>query len=275
MTPIERFFASIPSLPSIPKVVQELIATLGREDADLGSLVNKVKQDQVLSARVLRLANSSHYGARQKIGAIDDAVTLIGFNALRTLVIASGVSGAFTRVPGIDLRRFWKHGMLSACVARDLGRQAHLNAEFAYTAALMHRIGQLLINIAYPSLAQEMAEENHDLTVTELAGVERSHLELDHCEVGAELARRWHFPAAIQNALRWYATPLDDAACPYASVVHLAAQFSFGIERGHDEETILSSLNRALIEELVLDGYDWSAEIERAHDAETSADCVM
>jgi HD-like signal output (HDOD) protein len=271
MTPIERFFASIPTLPSIPRVVQELIASLGNDDIDLGSLVAKVKQDQSLSARVLRLANSSHYGSSHKVGAIDDAVTLIGLNALRTLVIASGVSGAFASVPGIDLKQFWKHSMLSAQIARNLGRRAHVNGEFAYTAALMHRIGQLLINTAYPSVAREIAEENKDLSVAELAAIEHSHLGLDHCEISAELARRWHFPAAIQNALRWYARPLVDDACPYAGIVHLAAQIAFGLETGKDDEAIVAALDATLLERLVLEDHDWAGEIEAAHSDEKTA----
>ena len=275
MTPIERFFASMPSLPSIPKIVQELIATLGNDDADLGALVGKLKQDQSLSARVLRLANSSHYGSSHKVGGIDDAVTLIGFNALRTLVIASGVTGSFATIPGVDLKRFWKHSMLSAQIARNVGRRASVNPEFAYTAALMHRIGQLLINAAYPSVAKEIEAENHDLSVAELAAIERSHLQLDHCEVSAELARRWNFPSAIQNALHWYATPLKDEACPYAGIVHLSAQLAFGIEAGLDDDAILASLNAPLIEQLVLDHYDWQSEIERAREGEAATEGVF
>lgn len=275
MTPIDRLFSTIPTLPSIPRVVQELITTLGDEDADLSDLVGKVKQDQALSARVLRLANSSHYGSAHKVGAIDDAVTLIGLNALRTLVIASGVSGAFTTIPGIDLKVFWKHAMLTAQIARTVGRKARLNAEFAYTAALMHRIGQLLINTAHPKIAADVFRDNHDLSVAELAAIERSHLRLDHCEVGAELARRWHFPGAIHNALRWYADPLQEAACPYAGVVHLAAQIAFGIEAGHDDKQIHEGLNKTLLQKLVLDVVDWESEIELARSDEKNATAMV
>ncbi|MFT3734181.1 MAG: HDOD domain-containing protein [Rhodocyclaceae bacterium] len=271
MSPIERLFLNIPTLPSIPRVVQELITTLGNDDADIGALVSKVKQDQALSARVLRLANSSHYGSRHKVGAIDDAVALIGLNALRTLVIASGVSGAFANIPGIDLKLFWRHAGQSALIARSIGRKARLNAEFAYTAALMHRIGQLLINTAYPSVAKEIAAENHDLDVTELASIEHTHLQLDHCEVSAELAHRWHFPAAIQNALRWYADPLQEQAGPYAGVVHLATQITLGLEHGEDDASIAGSLSAPLLQKLVLDGHDWESEIETARDAQQSA----
>ena len=88
MSPMEKLFANLPKLPSMPKVVQELIASLVKEDIDIGTLVDKVKQDQALSARVLQMANSSAYGSSQKVGSIDKAVTMIGLSALRSVVIA-------------------------------------------------------------------------------------------------------------------------------------------------------------------------------------------
>ncbi|MDB5887862.1 MAG: hypothetical protein JWM03_734, partial [Rhodocyclales bacterium] len=188
MTPIDKLFTSMPKLPSVPTVVQALIVSLGDEDADIGSMVARIKQDQSLCARVLRLANSSYYGARHKVGAIDDAVTLIGLNALRTLVIASGVTGAFTKVEGINLKSFWRHSMFTATLARDLGKMVGINGEFAYTAGLMHRIGQLLIDMAYPSVARDIAYDNQGISVAELTATERRLLEFDHSEASAELA---------------------------------------------------------------------------------------
>ncbi len=266
MTPLDRLFTSVPQLPSIPTVVQALIASLGDEDADIGSMVARIKQDQSLCARVLRLANSSYYGARHKVGAIDDAVTLIGLNALRTLVIASGITAAFAKVEGINLHSFWRHSMFTATLARDLGKMAGINGEFAYTAGLMHRIGQLLIDMAFPSVARDIAYDNHGMSVAELAATERQLLEFDHSEAGAELALRWNFPAVIRNALRWYITPLVDEACPYAGTVHLASQITLGIETDVDEDLIISGIDRQLAAKLVLDDLDWHDVISMARE---------
>ncbi|MEC5387443.1 HDOD domain-containing protein [Uliginosibacterium sp. H3] len=266
MTPMERLFSSVPQLPSIPTVVQALIASLGDEDANLGGMVASIKQDQSLSARVLRLANSSYYGASHKVGAIDDAVTLIGLNALRTLVIASGVTSAFTKVEGINLKCFWRHSMFTATLAHDLGKMAGLNGEFAYTAGLMHRIGQLVIDMAFPSAAREIAYNNHGMSVTELANTERRLLDLDHAEAGAELALRWNFPAVIRNALRWYITPLVDAACPYAGTVHLASQITLGIEMEQADVAIIAAVDKQLAARLALDDVDWADVMQMARE---------
>jgi HD-like signal output (HDOD) protein len=266
MTPMERLFSSVPQLPSIPTVVQALIASLDDENANLQGMVASIKQDQSLSARVLRLANSSYYGASHKIGAIDDAVTLIGLNALRTLVIASGVTSAFTKVEGISLKCFWRHAMFTAMLARELGKMAGLNGEFAYTAGLMHRIGQLVIDMAFPSAAREIAYNDHGMSVAELASAERRLLDLDHSEASAELALRWNFPAVIRNALRWYINPLAEEACPYAGTVHLASLITLGIEMEQAEPAIISTIDKQLAAKLALDDIDWTDVIQMARE---------
>jgi HD-like signal output (HDOD) protein len=141
-----------------------------------------------------------------------------------------------------------------------------VNGEFAYTAGLMHRIGQLVIDMAFPSTAREIAYENHGLSVADLAAAERRFLDLDHSEASAELAMRWNFPAVIRNALRWYITPLVDEACPYAGIVHLASQITLGIEREESEESIIAGIDRKLTARLALDDLDWHDVIGMAQE---------
>jgi HD-like signal output (HDOD) protein len=267
MRPIDRLFEKLPQLPTISTVVQELISSLGHDDADIGELIAKVRQDQSLSARVLRLANSPYYGGRRTVGGIDDAVSMIGLNALRTIVIASGVCGAINKVEGVDLVSFWKHSQLTAQMAKSLGKLAGLNPEFAYAAGLMHRIGQLLINMSYPDIGQKVTQECRNLSVGELAGLERLQLSFDHSEVSAELARQWHFPLEIQGALRHYIRPDTEGATPYSGVVNLAASMAFGIEQGMPDEVILSHLNHAVSRKLALEEVDWPAELVKMREA--------
>lgn len=261
MRPIDRLFQNLPQLPTIPAIVQELIQSLGKDDIDLSDLIEKVRQDQSLSARVLRLANSPYYGGRKSVGGIDDAVAMIGLNALRSIVIASGVTGAISKVEGIDLMRFWKHSQITAQMARSLGRLAGVNPEYAYAAGLLHRIGQLLINLGYPEIGKQIAKECRNLSVGELAGLERLHLSFNHAEVSAELARQWHFPTDICEALQHYTQPEPSTRAAYAGVVNLAASMAFGIEQDMPDEVILSRINHGIVRALGLEDIDWSVEL--------------
>jgi HD-like signal output (HDOD) protein len=255
MTALEKLFANLPRLPSIPKVVLDLIASLCDDDVDIESLVVLVKQDQSLSARVLATANSSHYGVSKKIGAINHAVTLIGLSALRSLVIASGMSRTFSNVGGVDMKAFWRHGLVTAGVARVIAKGKGINPEFAYTAGLMYQIGELIIHLAYPAASKQL-----------LLKMERSLTETDHCEVGQEMAVRWNFPVEIRNALRWYVEPLEPEAEPMAAVVHIAAQIAEGLEQGLGAEEISVSLNIQALARLSLDRPDTVWRIESCMD---------
>lgn len=243
-------------MPAIPRVVQELINSLNDDDADIGSLVARLRQDQVLSARILRLANSSYYHATRKVGAIDDAVVLVGLNALRTLVIASGVSGAFKDVPGVDLPAFWRHALLTALIARELARHAGLSPELAYTAGLMHRIGHLLICMTHPDHARQLASIGRDLSLAELVHTEHELTGTDHSEVGAMLTEHWNFPAVIRSALRDYPAADSEGASGHAAVLALAVMMAQGITDGDEPRLIRSELPSALIEHLGLADID-------------------
>lgn len=272
MSPLEKLFANLPKLPSMPKVVQELVASLVKEDIDIGTLVDKVKQDQSLSARVLQMANSSAYGSSQKIGSIDRAVTMIGLSALRSLVIASGMSRAFAKVEGIDMPAFWRHGQVCAIVARAFGKREGVNAEFAYTAGLMYRLGQLIIGIAYPAAAKQLTRPGGPGGL-ELMTVEESLIGVNHAQVAEELAVRWQFPAEISKAIRWYAEPLVPEAGLLAAVLAVASAVTLGLEAKLDSQAIADSLDDAVLTRLSLERDDclWRIDACREQAASVAA----
>lgn len=271
MTALEKLFADLPRIPSMPRVVQELIASLVKDDIDIGSLVAQVKLDQSLAARVLAMANSSAFGAHRRIGAIDQAVTMIGLAALRSLVIASGISRAFAKVEGLDLPVFWRMSMIRAGVAREFGKHQGVNREFAYTAGLMRRVGLILICQAWPEAARQFGEAQG----TELLAQERALLGLDHCEVGAELARRWNFPSSIQNALRWCAEPLHPEAGPLAAIVNLADTVTQGLLAGDDAEKISVLLEPAVLARLAYTRAEAQKRIEACVELPASVEVLL
>lgn len=219
---LEQLFDKTHLMPTIPKVVQELIESFGNEDVDVESIARKVGLDQVLTAKVLRLANSSYYGLQRQIGSVDEAVVVMGLNSLRTLVVATGVTGAFAPITGFDRTRFWRHSLVVAAYARLLAKKVRLNGEVAFTAGLMHAIGEVLIHLALPAEAD--AVDRRVAKGERRVDIERASLGFSHCEVGAELARRWCFPNDIQAAILHYDAPLKaDPRSPLAALVHVSA----------------------------------------------------
>lgn len=243
MSAIDQFFNKITNLPMLPKVVQEVTLMLNDEDVDYKQLAHKIDHDLVMSAKILRLSNSSYYGASRTVKTIDEAITLIGLRNLKTLVVASGVTAAFTNVQGLDLKRFWRHSLVTASIARQLCVERKQDSETAYIAALMHSIGQLPIHIVFPIAGAEVESMCKGLCVLERKSIEHSVIGLDHCEVGEELAKRWNFPVEIQRVIRYYADPMHDMACTLAPLVYMAAHISFDIQANKPADEIAQTLN--------------------------------
>ncbi|MFT6394934.1 MAG: HD-like signal output (HDOD) protein [Methylophilaceae bacterium] len=112
------FFEQTQNMPILPKVVQEMMQLLNADDGDVKILVDKINYDQVLSAKILRILSSAYFGRSGKISTIEEEISLIGLGKLNTLVVASGVTSAFTKIPNLDLKRFWQHSLTTASVAR-------------------------------------------------------------------------------------------------------------------------------------------------------------
>lgn len=275
MNVIDNFFQSIQNLPVMPKVVQDVIQMLGNEDVEIKELEGAIEHDQVISAKVLRLANSSYYGLSRTIRTLDDAIALIGLDNLRMIVVAHGVTGSFKQIPGLDMKRFWRHSLLTASIARQICRERKRETETAYIAALMHSIGQLPIHIVFPEAGQDIDDMCNGLSVLERKAVENATLGLDHCQIGEELARRWNFPEDIQQVIRYYATPLDSNASDLAPLVYMAAHIAFGLERSEEPQKIAESFNPNVATALKLDVMEWVDRIESYKKLLAEAESVL
>lgn len=210
------------SLPTVPQVVHELIESFASEDVSIRKIVASINSDPVLSARLLRLANSAYYHVSRSIGTVDDAVVMLGFMTVRTLVIGMGVTTAFSGHPGVDLARFWTHSTRTAAIAGWLARHAQCSRDHAFTAGLMHGLGQLVMHAGMPEPMLYL-DKTCDPLDARRADLERTSFGYDHAEVGAELLRLWKLPSVLVDAVGGHVSPLQAARFePLAGVLHLA-----------------------------------------------------
>ncbi len=219
---LEALFQQQTALPSIPKVVQEVIESFNNESVSIEEIAKKLAADQVLSAKILRLANSSYYHVSRTIGTVEDAVLMLGFMTVRTLVVSTGMAGSFKKLPGVDLKLFWRYSLDTAIVAKWLAKQVKLNSDFAFTVGLMHAIGQLVMHAGMPEQALQVDKVAGPLDARRL-DVERKSFGYDFADVGAELAKRWRFPDEFAQVIKAFPQPLEGTYDPFAAIVHLAA----------------------------------------------------
>ena len=261
MTGADAIIRSVRDLPSLPAVVAELLVTMEQEDIDTHVLAAKITHDQALTAKTLRLANSSFYGLQSKVTSIAQAISVLGFHSIRTLVTACSVTTSFTPRPGaqFDFGGFWRHATASAVCARVLARHLGLNPDTAFTAALLHDLGRLVLVTRLPADYAQVAawQRQHDCTA---AAAEQALFGTDHAVVGAALAAHWKFPQQIQAAVADHHILLpDDAMAPadLTTVVQAANVLAHALDLGGPEDDQAPPLSLAVWRALDLEDAAW------------------
>jgi HD-like signal output (HDOD) protein/signal transduction histidine kinase len=214
------------SLPTLPHILLLLIETCNRREKGIKDLAKIINQDPSLSERVLRLVNSAHYGLKQKISSIEQALLMLGMDAVKNIAISSSVCQVFGRSPrknGFNLKLFWWHSLACAVLARLLAAKTQYpSPEEAFLSGLMHDIGKILL---WTNFEEQYAPalKAHGLRSAELLGAER-RLGLTHPEAGAWLVGRWDLRSFMTDAVRYHHDPPDRVAdsFPLVRIVYAA-----------------------------------------------------
>ncbi|MGL4717204.1 MAG: HDOD domain-containing protein, partial [Aeromonas sp.] len=152
---MERLFDKIKQLPTIPQLLHELMLSFNDESTDISEIAAKIAMDQVISVKVLRMANSAAMRRGNDVTSIEQAAIRLGFNRLRSVVVAAGIIGSFKAPPSFNKHKFWTDTFQVATIARMLGQKVQaLDPETAFTCALIHNIGELLIQSTLPEEAE-------------------------------------------------------------------------------------------------------------------------
>ena len=229
-------------LPSIPRVVQQVAAAVQDPDVDARKLGQLLSQDPVLSAKVLRLANSSFFGGQRSMASIDAAVAMIGTQALGRLVLAGGVSSSFGEVPGIDLPTFWRDSLVTATAAQRLAPKLGAETEEAYVSGLLHGTGHLILCKTYPDIANFVFSGYAVVRGAELAAIEAENFGIDHPNVGALWIETIGFPQPVADTIRHVAEPLAPSAGPLDLTLRSACALAAAVARKDEPAAAWASL---------------------------------
>lgn len=244
-------------LPAIPAVVQELIQNFDNPALDSQHLAQKISQDQALVAKVLRVANSAFYGLPRQVGTTQEAVVVLGFGTVRSLVLSAGFIDAFssaTSTACVDRNQYWQRSLVVATYARAVAKCLRQDSEMAFSAGLLHDIGIMVLDVcAHERFA--MVWQNAQGDGDDLIQAERTAFGFDHAELGAEVARRWKFPSAIEDAIRYHYQPGPPPFQILTGIVQVARMLALASEEGRPGDEWFALIPQALRDALKL---DWS-----------------
>ena len=210
-------------LPSLPRAM----ALLMKELAPVRPKMRRVNQlfgsDPALAARLLAQANAPAYQLQGVVAGIPQALALVGIAQLRDLVAASPISTANRSVPGIAMQQFWRYSLHTAKISRSLAGIVRLDQSAAYSAGLLHALGEVRMHIADPEGLKKLNELLSPLDLRR-ASMERKLLGFTYAHVSAGLAEQWCLPKILVQSIRQQLTPFEKTnAEPLAGIVHLAA----------------------------------------------------
>lgn len=198
------------SLPPFPAVVREVMALLDSERSSAADVARVIGKDEAITAKVLRLVNSAFYGVPGRVTTVSHAVTLLGFEQLRMVVMGVALlEQGRTRNPvGERARRtLWEHSTASARWAQELARATRYRpAEEAAVASLLHDVGKIVLVVANPR------EFVNSMALSQAEGIpsfeaEEKTVGFNHVETGRMLCKRWSLPPGVSHAVAMHHHP--------------------------------------------------------------------
>ncbi|WP_439828350.1 HDOD domain-containing protein [Aeromonas enteropelogenes] len=221
MPTIDALLAQPHNLPQIPEVMRELIQTFNEREPDLSKISKQIAKDPVISAKLLRLANSAKFGGSRQVATVNEATVRLGLAVVRNMVLACGLTESVKAVPGLDLRHFWGCVFNVAELARRLAVRKGMKGEEVFTCALLHDLGRLIMHVGLP--------ENTVLHIKDLelhkgrAKAEELVVGFNYAQVGSAMAKLWKFPDTICSAVEYHYNPmLAKEFSTEAGLIHLA-----------------------------------------------------
>lgn len=203
-------------LPTLPSAAVRVLEVTGNEESSTDDVVRLIESDPSLAARILQLVHRADAGVSGEVASIQRAVVLLGFDAVRSAVLAISVLSCFppTKDPKkgaaaqFNKQEFWRHSIAVGCCAellaeqlrRGRGADAEIDAGEAFVCGLLHDIGKVALDAALPKSFQRVVEAA-ELLRGNIADLERTIIGLDHMVVGKRLAERWRLPTTIRECI--------------------------------------------------------------------------
>ena len=235
MTPpytLEQVLARATALPALPQIVARILDMLGDDEVNAETLSKHIISDPAVVVRLLAAANAGAIGASGHVDSVRQAILLLGVSRVRDITLATAIIDRFNAKPPFDARRLWLHSVGVAICAQEVARIGGLDVDVAYTAGLLHDVGQLLLNAvdqeAYSRVLTLRTESDIDIV-----DAERQVLGIDHAQVGGGLARLWKLPEEVADAIgAHHVTNDSEPENEMADAVHVAEVLSHALNLG-------------------------------------------
>ncbi|MCP4982447.1 MAG: HDOD domain-containing protein [Gammaproteobacteria bacterium] len=238
---VEQLVGKGQDLPSLPEIYLRVSEQLEDDSSSVQKIGDTVQNDPAITTRVLKMVNSAYYGLPNQVASVSQAVSLLGRERLKHILIGSVLRGVFSGQdnPAFSMQEFWQHSIKTAIIARQLAKQITeiKESESMFTAGLLHDIGKMLLINKFPErmLAAEeyMIQKRVDVLTAEL-----SQIGITHTAVGEALMEHWGLPQLLIDCARNHHEIVHDGENRIAThLIYLANNLSQYVPPLDDSET--------------------------------------
>ncbi len=252
-----KIIATIGELPTSPAVVSTVMGLTADLNTEIDKLSRVLSGDPALTAKVLRLSNSPFYGRARSVASLNEAVLILGFHTIRSLVVASSTYSLFGRKSGNETAGIlWDHSLATAMAARIIAQRIrHKQIEECFIVGLLHDIGKLILLQKMPTPYQEIVKQvkaDHlDFNL-----LEEQKLGFTHSALGAVILSLWNFPPALVDTVANHhsneAFVSEDGNVSLVAIVSFANELAKNLGTGfiEDYQKDLTALPQALAMDL-------------------------
>ncbi|TGU70098.1 HDOD domain-containing protein [Geomonas terrae] len=255
---VEHMVEDVSTIHSLPLFYSQLSEAIDHPRSSIGDIAKIISEDQGLTARILKLANSPLFGYFSKIDTITQAVTIIGVLQVRDLALALSVMDVFKGIPEdlVNMEQFWKHSIATGLAARTLATsQREANLERFFVAGILHDVGRLVMYVRVPEICLELLEECRSTGMI-LQRAERERFGFDHADVGGALLKRWKIPPRVAEPVGTHHNCSKADQYPReASILHFADIIAHAMQIGNSGEIFVPQLDHAVWERLQISCY--------------------
>jgi len=214
---LSALIAKVDDLAVLPHVVFKVLEITGDSDSPANDMEKAITIDPGFSSKVLTLANSAYFGLPKRVTSIKEALMFLGFKSVRNLAMTIGAFDMFVGKndeESLRRRAWWRHSVDSAVCAKWLAKvSGKVSADEAYTCALLHYLGRTLLDRFGDG---NYTEASHAIEAgATIRDAEQQLFGCDHVEVALAAAKKWAFPEALCEGLRYLDAP--EPGAPFAA----------------------------------------------------------
>jgi len=241
---LKELIARMETLPSMPELFHRISAKLRDEECSLEDVGDIIASDIGMTAKLLKLVNSAFFGLRREINSPQEAVTFLGLDTIKALVLAVNAFASFEDAdPGpLSIEKLWEHSMQIGNWCKSIARHEELSpAEIdeCFISGMLHDVGKLALSANLPGQYRECLKIAETEKIA-IPAAEEKIFGANHADVGGYLLSLWGLPPRVVDAIACHHHPLSSVVPTFVPLGMVHAADAIASEMDQTAEAVVA-----------------------------------